>query len=284
MTIAVPVATPTDFSGVTTDTITVGGGDDSTTPSLRIVASIKKDLQKDPNKSELTIYNLSPKSRGALQTKGVKVTVEAGYAATGVSRIFIGDARTVDHVRDGADWLTKIKFGDGERSARFARLARSWSPGTGAGDVMRDLANATGLQIGNIPDVVANVTTSFDQGYAVKGPVMRSLERLAKSLGYTLSVQDQTLQILLPGQTLDAEIPEISPTSGLIGSPEMGTPEKTGGKALMKFKSLLVPTRPGAKVHLKSARYNSDVRVKKCSFELDTHGDSWHTEIEGELI
>jgi hypothetical protein len=284
VTIAVPVSTPGDFKGVTTDTITVGGGDDSTTPSLRVVAEIHKDLQKDPNNSELTIYNLSPKTRGSLQTKGVKVTVEAGYAATGVSRIFIGDARTVDHVREGVDWLTKIRLGDGERSLRFARLSRSWSPGTGAGDVLRDLANATGLQVGNIPDTVANVTVGFDQGYSVQGPVMRSIDRLAKSIGYTVSVQDQTLQILLPGHALDAEVPEISPTTGLIGSPQTGTPEKKGGPALVEFRSLLQPTRPGAKVHLKSARYDSDVRVKKCSFLLDTHSENWYTDFKGTLI
>lgn len=289
MTIAIPVSDPSDFYNTTTNELVVNGGDDPKNPGLRIKGKIKKSLDKHPNTSELIITNLSPDTRSSLQKKGVKVFVEAGYQSVGVSSIFRGDVRTTDHVRNGADWDTTMRLADGERSFRFARVNESFAAGTGAGNILRFLANKTGLQIGNIPQQAANITKVFDQGYTVHGPVWRSLDTLARSLGYTLSIQAETIQILLPGKTLNdnttqSEVPDITPDTGLIGSPEVGTPEKKGKPALVKFKTLLRPASPGAIVRLRSERYDGFLRCKICEFEFDTHGNEWYTEVEGVII
>ena len=65
--------------------------------------------------------------------------------------------------------------------------------------------------------------------------------------------------------------------------PEMGTPEKKGKPALIKFKSLLMQTRPGGLVRLKSRVYDGEVTVKKLDHDGDTHGGNWYTNIEGIL-
>lgn len=284
LTLAIPVSTPGDFTHVTTDVLEIQGGDDPANPGMRIQFEVAKTVEKEPNTSKVVVSNLSPTTRAGLQKKGVKVTLEAGYVATGMSRIFVGDARTIDHVRNGPDWDTTIKLGDGERSIRFARFNESFAPGTSAGDVLTALANASGLAVGNVPDVVANLTT-FDQGYAVSGRVDKSLDRLVKSLGYKYSVQDGALQILTPGQALNSSVPDVSPSTGLIGSPEMGTPEKKGQPALLKFRSLLVPVIPGGKVKLTSERYDGVfVRIKKVKFTGDTHGGEWYSDMEGTIL
>lgn len=281
--ISIPVAS--DYHSTTTDELEVNGGEGGAgAQGLRVAFKIEKSDGKEPNNSEITLTNLSPDTRGRLQKKGVKVTVEAGYDATGVSRIFRGDVRSIDHVRNGSDWDTKIKCGDGERAWRFARVHESFAANTGAGDVLDYLANASGLQIGNSPSVVANLTTRYGHGYVVSGKWKDEMDKLVRSIGYTWSVQDETLQVLLPGQASTAAVPFVSPDSGLIGSPEFGTPEKKGKPALVKFKSLLIPTLPGARVHLKSERYDGNVRVKKVSFEGDTHGGAWYTTFQGTLL
>lgn len=283
------VSTPadgTDYHGTLRDELEINAGEGGATgrQGLRVAAKIKKTDGKEPNTAEITITNLSPDNRGRLQKKGVKVTLEAGYDATGVSRIFRGDARTVDHVRNGADWDTVIKCGDGERAYRFARVAESFAPGTGAGDVLDFLANASGLQVGNIPTVVANLVKTFDQGYVVRGRWKDEMDRLVKGLGYVWSVQDETLQVLLPGLSSTAEFPRIDADSGLVGSPEFGAPEKKGKPALVKFQALLQPCLPGAKVYLKSLRYDGFVRVKTVEFGLDTHGGEFYTTYQGILL
>lgn len=283
----VVVATPSaeDFRSTTFDELEVNGGEGTDGESgLRVAFKIERSDGKEPNKSEVTISNLSPDTRGKLQKKGVKVTLEAGYDATGLARIARFDVRTIDHVRNGADWDTKFKGGDGERAWRFARVSESFAANTGAGDVLDYLANASGLQVGNVPNVVGNLLVRYDHGYVVSGKWKDEMDRLVKSIGYVWSVQDETLQVLLPGQPSTASVPFISPDSGLIGSPEFGTPEKKGKPALVKFKSLLMPTLPGARVRLKSERYDGHVRIKKCETAGDTHGGDWYVTIQGTLL
>lgn len=251
---------------------------------MRIQFDITKTDQKEPNTSQIIITNLSDTRRASLKVKGVKFSLDAGYVATGMTRIIRGDARTIDHVRDGADWNTTARLGDGERAYRFARVNESFSPGTGAGSVLRFLANRSGIQIGNSSTVASALTTTFDQGYVVNGSWQQAMDKLLRAVGYVWSIQDETIQILKPNEAVDAQIPLISPETGLIGSPEMGTPEKKGKPQLVEFESLLVATRPGAKVHLRSKRYDADVRVKRCRFYGDTHGGPWFSKIQGVIL
>lgn len=282
--VLVSIPSTSDFHSTTRDELEINAGEGGAgKQGLRVAFDIKKTDGKEPNEAQIIITNLSPDNRGRLQKKGVKITVEAGYEATGQSRIWRGDTRTVDHVRDGADWNTTIKCGDGERAYKNARVNESFAAGTGAGTVLQYLSEQSGLQIGNSPTVIANLTNRFDQGYVVSGRWRDEMDKLVRSIGYVWSVQDETLQVLLPGQSSTAAIPLVSPDSGLIGSPEFGSPEKKGKPALVKFTSLLFPTLPGARVRLKSARYDGVIRVKKVNLKGDTHGNEWFSIIEGIL-
>lgn len=284
LTIAIPVKTAGDYTSTTFDRVEVNGSDDpAEAGGLRVRFKVTRTTEKEPNTAEITITNLSSTTRSALQVKGVKVLLEAGYVATGLSRFFVGDARTIDHVRVGADWETRIKAGDGERGFRFARLSESYDRGVTAGQVLQKLANAIGLQVGNVPDQVPRLSLRFEQGYAVSGSAQRSIDRLVRSLGYSWSIQDGQLQVLARGQTVEQSIPDLGPDSGLIGSPEIGSPETKGKPSLLKLKALLLPVRPACKVRLRSARYTGDVTVKKCEHEGDTAGGPWYTTIEGTL-
>lgn len=282
--VSTPVSTPGDYTHVTTDQIEINAGDDPEHPGLRMAFKSTKTDGKEPNTAELTITNLSPVTRSRMQVKGVKVVVEAGYKTTGLSRIFSGDARSVDHIREKADWQTKIKVGDGERSYRHARLSESFAAGASGGDVLRRLAEGTGLELGNVPEQARSsylTSLRFDHGYAVSGRVSDSLDRFIRSIGWRWWVQDGALFVLAPGETYNPEIPLISPETGLIGSPEMGTPEKKGKPALLKFRCLLRPLTVGGRVRLKSLRYDGEVVLRKVDVTADTHGGDWYCDCHG---
>lgn len=286
LTIATPVADKSDFHQVTSDVIEIDGGvseqrDDA---GMRVQFKINKSTKKEPNTSEITVTNLSGSRRASLQQKDVKLLLEAGYKEMGVNRYFSGDVRTVDHVRQKADWETLLKLGDGERAWKYARVYASFSVGTRAEDVLKTLARGMGLKLGNVDKQASSLTSVLDQGYAVAGNAARGLDQFVKSLRKTWSVQDDELQILDPYETLDLPIPDITPDTGLIGSPEMGSPPTKGKPQLVKFQSLLIPVKPGSKVKLKSSRYDGYVRVQACSFEGDTHGGPWYTTISGVLL
>ena len=281
-----PVATPNDFKTTKTESISIDGGstEDRSRTGLRVQFKIKKSLKREPNTSELTITNLSPDRRASLQQKGVRVIVEAGYRDTGFARYFAGDARTIDHVRADADWETLMQLGDGERSWQFARVNESFSPGTRVADAIKKIGRACGIGTGNLDDQAGLVNATLEQGFAAMGSASKALDKLLRSVRLTWSVQDGELQLLDEDGVLSLPIQEISPETGLIGSPEMGSPPKKGKPQLVRFKSLLTPTKPGAKVKLKSERYDGYVKVQACEFDGDTHGGDWYTSISGVII
>lgn len=283
VTIYRPLAGPSPTPGAAGigQLLQITGEGDPATPGLRMRCRIMKTLEKEPNTCELTISGLSDATRSALQTKGVNVLIEAGYQATGITGLYTGDVRTIDHERRGATWDTVMKLGDGDRFFRFNRVNVGFSPGVTAGTVLSALASATGYKLGNVAAIAASLTQVFANGYAATGSAQRALDMFIRSIGYTWSIQNGALQILAPTQVVGASIPLISPSTGLIGSPQMGTPEQVGQPALCKFTSLLIPVRLGGVVHLTSERYNSDLVVRKAEFDLDTSALDWYITIYG---
>lgn len=286
VTIATPVDDSTDFKDTKTQVVEVDGGvtDQRGRIGQRIQFKVTRTLKKEPNTSEITISNLNSTSRGNLQKRGVKLLLEAGYKSTGVARYFAGDVRSVDHIRADADWESKLRLGDGERAWNFSRVSESFAPGTARSDVAKRVGSLLGIDVGNLNDWASKISGSYDQGFTAFGSTARVFDQIIKGAQLEWSIQDNALQILDPYGTLDLPIPVISEDSGMVGSPEMGAPKKKGAPGLIKVKSLLFPTKPGAKVKLKSDRYDGYLRVESVTFTGDTHGGDWYTEIDGSIV
>jgi len=263
------------------NTLVVGADDGDVNATLRVVAKITKTTQKAPNSCELTINNLAPHARAALQVKGLRVIVEAGYVGVGLQRAFLGDSRSTDHKRDGADMVTLIRCGDGERAMRFARASQAFARGTTVRDVAAYCADQLGLGRGNLGTALPALDKTLGGGWTVHGAASSELQRILRSVGYSYSVQDGQLQVLAPGQSIEYSVPLISPETGLIGSPEMGSPEKEKKAPAIKFRSLLLPgARPGGQVHLRSERYDGIFKERKVEHSFDSAGGDWYTDHE----
>jgi len=252
---------------------------------LRVQFSVKKSASKEPNTAEVTITNLSPTRRAALQTKGVKFVLECGYVDTGVKQIFQGDVRHISHVREGADWRTVLKSGDGERAFQFARISETLGPKSTKSAVIKRLAAKLGLGLGNSGK--AAIPGSFEQGIVLSGPVSRELDKVLKGTGYEWSIQDEQLVILSESEVSGQDVPLLTPDSGLIGSPEFGAPLAKGGKPQLSFRALLnANIKPGAKVQIQCERFPLGVSVKcaKVEHSGDTAGQDWYTTAEGATL
>ena len=249
--------------------------------NLRVQFRVKKTLSKEPNECEAVLYNLSESSRSRLQAKGARLILEAGYGAER-AQIFSGDARQIDHVHDGANWLTKLQCGDGERAYRYERVNESFRAGTSRSAVFRRLAEATGLDIREaLVTAAERLTDQFTQGYAALGRVSSELDRVLKGTGLEWSIQDGRLQALPEGGvTKDAAV-ALSADTGLIGSPAYGTPQTTRGRRTLRLKSLLQSAlRPGGKVRLVSDTAKGYFRVLEVVHAGDTHGADFYSEVE----
>lgn len=266
-----------DFRAVVADVIEI--------ENLRVQFKVKKTNTKEPNTAEVTITNLSASRRASLQQKGVKFILQAGYEGAGIGQLFIGDARTIDHVRDGGSWHTTIKSGDGERAFRYARVSESFKAGTPIASVVRKIAQASGHGLGNLEQQLGSMTGQYVNGYAAHGVASKELEKSLKAAGFEFSVQDEQLLVLRPEQFGTVQVPDLGPDTGLIGSPEYGAPDKNKGKPVIKVRSLLNSIiKPGGQVVLRSARHKGPVHVHEVEHSGDTDGGDWYSDFQARPI
>lgn len=247
---------------------------------LRVVFKVEKSTAKEPNTLELQITNLAEQSRGAMQKKGLRVQVLAGYESQ-AAVIFVGDLRTADHVHAGSEWTTKITAGDGEDAYQRSRISDSFAPGTPVADVVERLTRRLGVDPGEAPRIAREIGGTFEHGLAAQGKVSAVLDKVLKGRGFEWSVQDGRLQLLRERETAPGSAVLLSPETGLVGSPEAGTPAEKGGPAVLKARSLLQPTlRPGGRVELRSGAHRGQFRVEKVAHSGDTAGGDWYSDVE----
>lgn len=250
---------------------------------LRVVFSVKRDDQPQPNTAEITIYNLSADSRRLLEGKGQRVVLHAGYRDE-VAYIFSGDARRVHSEKQGTDWVTKVEAGDGERAFMFARVKESYSPGTKRSDVVKRTMQALAPDVGSSLVKADEIPGEFSKGYAQHARASDELTSLLKPLGWRWSLQDGRLELLRPGESLTEEAPVITPDSGLVGSPTWESPLHLKRPARLRVRSLLIGRlRPGQRFRVESRDFKGELRARAVHHVGDTDGGEWFTDVEGSL-
>jgi len=261
---------------------------------LRIAFKIEKDGQQEPNKAEISVYNLSKDTRSKFVQAPdfvgpvrVPVILQAGYGLD-IQEIFNGDLLPsgISTKRQGNDWITTFRLGDGAESYQTSRIQLSMGKGTKwrdavleviktlKGDV-RSIVNK--LMSGEIKDV-SGLLTEFSNGVVLSGRSMDELNKLMGSAGYQCSWQDGKLEVVAKGKFIDETVPSLGPDSGLIGSPEPGK------EGLTKFRCFL---RPKIKVYRRvqvisaAQPQGGYYLIAKVAHLGDTGGGDWFTDCEG---
>ena len=256
--------------------------------NLRMSFKVDKTRVKDPNTCECVVSNLSETTRKQISQRGLKMILEAGYVGT-MRQIFIGDIRNATTKRNGPDWETVIQSGDGERAFAYARVTQAIKGPVDAGKLIGELAGKLGVGKGNsarIAQVFAGKQKKFLNGHVARGSVAKELTKVLDLEGYEWSIQDGELQILKPGEALPSISLEISPDTGLIGSPEWNVPDnrpnsKEHKSPFVSFKALLSPElKPGGRVKLVSEAIDGNFAIRRVKHSGDTHGSEWYTEAE----
>jgi hypothetical protein len=117
-------------------------------------------------------------------------------------------------------------------------------------------------------------------GTTVSGKTSSALEELLKKRGYTVSIQDDEIQVLKVDGSNEDEIALITPATGLIGAP-VKVDKGIEFEALIQAGKM----RPGARVKIEAAdlnRINAEITIKTISFRGDTHGGEWTAGVYGE--
>lgn len=252
-------------------------------PTLRFTFRVERSIQKAPNTAEISIWNLTKQTRALLQERDLLTILEAGYVGSR-STIFTGDLEYGTTTRDGTDWITSFQSADGGRQVAESRVNVSFKGGADIGTVLTRLASELGVGLGNAVEkarggAIRGSVTEFINGVVMSGKTYDQLEKVAKQMGFGVSIQDGQLQLLGPTETLKEQAILLTKRTGLVGSPEAGE------RGRIKARSLLQPDLvPGRLVRVESEEVTGFYRVDKAVFVGDTWGQDWYTDVEGKPL
>lgn len=260
---------------------------------IRVAFEVERTLRPQPGKASLRIWNLTRDHQAQIeQAAEAQVVIEAGYVGDrGLEQLFRGElfrARSGSGVgvtqpsirsdRDGVDTVTHIEARDGGIAYQQARVAASFEPGVSASTVLRSCASAMGLGSGNIDDALVAAgleAETFPEGTVLTGQASRELTRLLAGWGLAWSAQHGVVQVLRRGESLATQAVRLTPATGLLGSPEVGT------RGRVKIRTTLVAGLwPGRPVVLESDRANGRFVVQSTKFAGDSQGNEWVAECE----
>ncbi len=247
---------------------------------LDISFKVKRTLAMRAGTLEMEVFNLNQEHRhelAALPRRRTFVSLDVGYVGDGnSSRLFTGDLRKAVVARDGVDFVVKITAGDGEHARRTARVSRAFASGTALADVARHLAESMGVGIGNAVEALrgarfASGASGFDGGTVIRGTAGDELTRLCETAQLSWSIQDDCLQLIPLGGSLGRTAILLSPTTGMIDSPEIVD------RRTITVKALIQPGLvPGQSVVVDSAVVSGVWRITEAEVSGKTDGTDWY--------
>lgn len=251
---------------------------------LRVAFSVQRSLESSPNTAEVTVSNLAERTRAAFQEKPLLVTLDAGYDDN-EDRLFSGDLLYARPKKLPVDWEVTMQLGDGARAHRHARVRRSFKAGVKLKDALSETAASMGLRIPDSVSDARELLSSFSSGLTLEGPSERELSRLLGPTGLQWSVQDGALQILRDRDHRRDEAVVVSENTGMVGSPESGSPRQRGEQPTLTVSKSLDPRiTPGCRIQVESKVARGLYRVERVTHVGDTHGSEWTTKIEAKPL
>jgi hypothetical protein len=282
--------------------------------AIRINFDIDKDTTKRTNKSKIKIWNLSDDTLDKIEKNDLFVELYVGYKDSGLKRIFIGYALTVETKNDngGKDIVTEITAADGQVQIRDAIMSVGYPAGINSKVILNGIASTMGLDLFVADDVDF---PDYPDGFSFVGYAKDALDIVVGGLGGSWSVQNEVLQVILSEGTTGLKGLVFNADSGLIGFPERlvrsayatakqiatatappklkknGQPRKQRAKKAKKQKKqkqygwrtnvLLAPTtNPGDGVRIESDFVTGWLKIESLKHSGDTHSNDWNTQLE----
>lgn len=197
------------------------------TNELHIQFSVEKSDVASPNTAKISIWNLNPAHKAALEEKDCIVTLNAGYRGN-TPMVLTGTVTNVVTENDGADQKTTIDVLDGRKELRDSYVTLGYLQSTDSKLILQDAAGQMGLPITFSPGA------SFKplESYSYVGLAKNVLDKVCASNNLTWTIQNGVIQVTKPNEPISTVAHLISPQTGLIGSPKKLTQsEKNSGSA-----------------------------------------------------
>jgi hypothetical protein len=252
---------------------------------VRIGFRVQKTATRSINSANIDIFNLSQTTREQIANTDNIVVVNAGYVeGSGEEIVFRGDIDRFVHKHSPPDKIFNIEAGDGERVLRQTRIAVSFIGGTYAQEVLDEIVD-------QLPGIAVReydfgYEVEFANGWSFVGPAADGLDKIARSLEAAWSLQNNEIQIVDIQGNNQTEAIHLSPTTGLIGSPEKlddleNQLEEKKRPPGFRVQTLLMPKiEPRGIVSIESSEITGLFTVESVEHIGDTHGQAWTSLLE----
>lgn len=185
---------------------------------------------KEPDISEVQIYNLSKDSISSIEAKAY-VILNAGYKGD-IGNILSGKIENINTEWQGVDKITTIKVSDGGFEWRNTKVQKTYQANSTAKYIMSDLASMLGLEISEISPK-KNIT--YQLGKSISGSVELALKQLAKDTESKMYIHKGRLYIRDENKGTEIGF-LLNSDTGLIGSPERIEEENEKKQKVIKYK------------------------------------------------
>lgn len=251
---------------------------------LRIAFSVDRDKTRDPNAAMVSVWNLSPETRGRLEdTPRLFCELSAGYQDEGEHRIFSGVLLGADSSRDGAGWVTTMELGDdGETPSALATIARTFPEGMQIATVLSELVKACGIKTTGLSSASSYArlagSATLPRPWTASGQALGALHAFCRSLGFQYSIQNQAVVFLGLGRGTSGSGP-------LIRSENIEGPVTIDAEGTVAFSCKMIPDLvPGSPLRLDADRVQGDYAAIVTQHTGDTHGAQWSVLVEADPL
>jgi hypothetical protein len=252
-----------------------------------ITFNIKKDNNKEPNESEIVIYNASDNLVNYISNNiknNLAITLDAGYIGE-VKRLFSGTVAKISDKKQGEDRMTTLMCKDGAVNVKESITSRSYPKGTPIKNIFKDLSSDLGTTVGRI--AIDAQQSVLPGPIAFVGSTAKNIHRIASSINHNFSIQDGALYITPADKRLKNFVTAITPETGLIGSPETLSMHETKNKKNknpgdgIKFSCQLDGAiTPETTIYVKSKNYDNYFKVTKVTHSGSYEDGEWKTDVE----
>lgn len=154
-------------------------------------------------------YNLSESTRKGIK-RGDVIILNAGYEGD-MGAIFVGQVSACGHKHQNTEWITDISATAAMDAWLSAKVSKTYAKGSTAQEIVADLLNIFGLEIGEFTLAVNKV---YDRGRVCNGKVKDILKEIV--------VNDCKSRFLIRSGSVIISDPSKGISNGIVLTPQSG--------------------------------------------------------------
>ena len=182
---------------------------------LHISFSVERADTESANTAKVSLWNLSPAHLAELNKDDCVCVLKAGYG-TVMPLVFTGIVTFAKTKQDGSDVVTEVELVDNRVEVRDTYVSVCYEGKVNCKTIIQDVGDQMGITVSFSYNAEFK---DIPNGFSYVGPAGAILTKACDTSGLVWSINNGVLQVKKPKDTMSREVYELSPETGLIGTP-----------------------------------------------------------------